>query len=66
MAGDYMSDYGTITVDDVEYVVTEEMIFGGSYSCMTCNALSRESVNIAGTLHWICPSGHKNKVVLYE
>ena len=58
--------YDPIIIDGEEYQVTEEMIFGGSYACMTCNALSNESINIGGTLYWICPSGHNNKVVLYE
>jgi hypothetical protein len=59
-------DYGSIEADGVTYQITDEMIFGGSYSCMTCNANSEESINIGGTLYWICPVGHNNKIVLYE
>jgi hypothetical protein len=56
----------SITVDGEEIQVVDEMIFGGTYSCMTCEARSDESVHINGTLYWVCPNGHNNKVVLYE
>jgi hypothetical protein len=58
--------YDPIIIDGEEFAVTEEMIFGGSYSCMTCEAPSDTSINIGGTLYWVCPAGHNNKVVLYE
>lgn len=67
MAGDYMSDEPRfITVDDKEIIITDDMIFGGSYSCTSCNAPSREAIMIAGTLYWVCPNGHDCEVVLYE
>lgn len=56
----------TIDVDGETINVTDEMIFGGSFSCQTCNALDHEAVMIAGTLYWVCKNGHGSKVVLYE
>jgi hypothetical protein len=56
----------TIEVDGEEIQIVDDMIFGGTFSCLTCNVQSHEAVNINGTLYWICPNGHNSKVVLYE
>lgn len=61
-----MSEDRTINVDGEEIRVTDEMIFGGSFSCQTCNFVDHEAVMLAGTLYWVCPNGHGSKVVLYE
>lgn len=56
----------TITVDEKEVYVTENMIAEGTLSCQTCDDTSYDALLLGGTLYWLCDHGHENKVVLYE
>jgi len=61
-----MSEIVSITIDGEELRVNDDMIWGGTFQCQTCNEISHEAVFVAGSIYWDCSLGHQSTVVIYS